>query len=63
MILDHEEEVTAILRDIQHKKTLLVPVFCNSQHHVSTSNLTAIFREAALRRRQQRLFGFEIVRS
>ena len=43
MILDHDEEVTAILRDIQHKKTLLVPIFCNSQHHVSTSNLTAIY--------------------
>lgn len=43
MILDHDEEVTAILQDIQHKKTLLVPVFCNSQHHVSTSNLSAIY--------------------
>ena len=43
MILDHTEEVTAILQDIQSKKTLLVPIFCNSQHHVVTSKLCAIY--------------------
>ena len=43
MILDHDEDVTAILQNIQNKKTLLVPIFCNSQHHVSTSNLSAIY--------------------